>query len=145
MTLKQIKYISSFSRELTRKEIDQLIEVAAANNKRDGITGIIVVIGKLFFQIIEGPSKQIDALYARILEDNRHVDVLLLNEEWGVRDRLFPDWSMKRFDLSSASKSKLAPMRALLETIVESRRRIEVLMRTLEIAIWEELTDSSAR
>jgi hypothetical protein len=47
----------------------------------------------VYLQLIEGPTEAIDALYARILKDNRHFDVrLLLSEDMG--ERIFPAWAM---------------------------------------------------
>ncbi|GAA4039601.1 hypothetical protein GCM10022281_20590 [Sphingomonas rosea] len=66
---------------------------ARRNNPRDDITGALICRHDLYLQLIEGPAAAIDALYARIAEDDRHNDVrLLLTEE--VEERMFPDWAM---------------------------------------------------
>lgn len=136
--LKRIKYVSEFSRELGRDEIDSLVNQAAENNKELDITGILVASGKMFFQIIEGPAKNIDMVYARILKDDRHHKVLLLNSEWGVKNRIFPDWSLKKVDLESGARSRMELLRVILDSIVETRTRLNVLTSTFERAIWEE-------
>jgi adenylate cyclase len=138
MMLKRIKYVSRFSSDMSQADIDALVEQASRKNKKLEITGILVASGNLFFQIIEGPAKHIDQLYTSIENDKRHHNVLLLNSEWGVKDRIFPDWSMKKIDLGSESKSRLEPLRMILETIVESRNRVKEMTSTLERAIWEE-------
>ena len=66
---------------------------ARRNNLRDDITGALICRHDLYLQLIEGPADAIDALYERIVADDRHVDVRLLL----VRDvtaRMFPDWAM---------------------------------------------------
>jgi hypothetical protein len=66
---------------------------ARPNNRRDDITGALICRHDLYLQLIEGPAEAIDALYARIVNDDRHADVRLLL----VRDfaaRLFPTWAM---------------------------------------------------
>ncbi len=66
---------------------------ARRNNARDDITGALVCRQDLYLQLIEGPADKIDALYARILVDDRHCDIqLLLADE--VEDRIFPEWTM---------------------------------------------------
>ena len=66
---------------------------ARHNNRRDDITGALICRQDMYLQLIEGPADKIDALYARILVDDRHCDVqLLLNHD--VDQRLFPLWSM---------------------------------------------------
>ncbi|QZH74040.1 MAG: BLUF domain-containing protein [Erythrobacter sp.] len=66
---------------------------ARRNNKRDGITGALICRHDMYLQLIEGPDAAIDALYAKITEDDRHGEVrLALSSE--VDQRMFPDWEM---------------------------------------------------
>jgi hypothetical protein len=70
-----------------------ILSVSRRNNPRDGITGALICRGDLYLQLIEGPAEAIDALYARIAQDDRHANVeLLLSEE--AHARLFPNWAM---------------------------------------------------
>lgn len=66
---------------------------ARRNNPRDAITGALICRQDLYLQLIEGPEAAIDALYARIVRDNRHDDVVLLSSET-VDRRIFAEWSM---------------------------------------------------
>ncbi len=138
MTLKRIKYISAFARPYTDAEIDALVQEAAFNNEVDGITGILAATGNIFFQIIEGPAEKIDSLYAKIVRDSRHVHVVLLREETLVESRLYPDWAMKKIDLSDRSSRRLEPLHAILETVSAQMRSIETLTGVLERGIWNE-------
>jgi Sensors of blue-light using FAD len=63
-------------------------------NKRDGITGTLVCRDDLFLQLLEGPRHLVTATYARILRDDRHVEVVGL---WSgeTAQRLFPNWEMR--------------------------------------------------
>ncbi|MBN1552099.1 BLUF domain-containing protein [bacterium] len=137
--MKRIKYISRFAKSLSSEDIRKLVEVSAKNNERDGITGVLLSSGCLFFQIIEGPKEKIDTLYEKIVADDRHTNVLMLNAEECVKERLFPDWSMKQIALDDTSIARLEPLRQILETVIEARQRIEKLTSTLERAIWSEL------
>jgi hypothetical protein len=66
---------------------------ARRNNLRDDITGALICRHDLYLQLIEGPADAIDALYGRIVADDRHVDVrLLLTGD--VTERMFPTWAM---------------------------------------------------
>ncbi|MCM0000630.1 MAG: BLUF domain-containing protein [Erythrobacter sp.] len=70
-----------------------ILSAARRNNPRLGITGALVCRQDLYLQLIEGPAEAIDALYARICEDDRHANVeLLLSEPMG--ERMFPNWAM---------------------------------------------------
>lgn len=70
-----------------------ILSAARRNNPQWEITGALVCRHDVYLQLIEGPSASIEALYSRILNDDRHTDIrLLLEEEMG--ERLFPAWSM---------------------------------------------------
>lgn len=70
-----------------------ILSVSRRNNPRLGITGALICRQDLYLQLIEGPADAIDALYARICEDDRHANVeLLLSEDMG--ERMFPNWAM---------------------------------------------------
>jgi len=140
--LKRIKYISEFAELMTPADIDDLVQKAARKNKTLDITGILIASGRMFFQVIEGPGRHIDDLYEAIKKDSRHTNVHLLNSEWGVTTRMFPDWSMKRVNLDSESAARMEPMKAILEVIMESRCRVERLTGVLERAIWEKFSDA---
>ena len=70
-----------------------ILLAARRNNRRDGVSGALVCRHDIYLQLIEGPETAIDALYARILRDDRHLDVRPL---WSgtVAQRMFPDWEM---------------------------------------------------
>lgn len=143
--MKRIKYVSQFSRNLEPDEIAALEEQCIRNNQKSGITGVLMVSGNLFFQVLEGPADKVDALYTSILEDDRHTRVLMLADERDVKDRLFPDWAMKVVSLDQSRTERLEPLHALLQTIVEQKVTINRLTKVLERAIWSEFAYGSAR
>ena len=143
--LKRIKYVSHFARPLTAEEIDELGVECERYNLESGITGVLMASGGLFFQILEGPEGAVDETWERIREDPRHKDVLLLNSESKVERRLYPDWAMKTISLEASRAERLAPLRALLETIAVQRGLIDKLVHTIERSLWQELTFGSAR
>ena len=70
-----------------------ILSAARRNNPQWGITGALICRHDVYLQLIEGPSDSIDALYARIKADDRHLDVrLLLRTE--MNERMFPAWAM---------------------------------------------------
>ncbi len=139
--LKRLKYISRYNRELTLEEINDLVKQSARDNEKNDITGVLMTSGRLFFQVIEGPHEKIDELYRKIVNDERHTDVLLLNAEDNANQRIFPNWNMEKVALGSLSESRMEPLRAILDTIIESRQRINELISVIERAMWKELMD----
>jgi hypothetical protein len=67
---------------------------ARRNNARDAITGCLIVRHDLYLQMIEGEAPVIDALFARIARDDRHLQVEKL---WSgmAGERMFPAWAMR--------------------------------------------------
>jgi hypothetical protein len=67
---------------------------ARRNNPRNDLTGALIVRGDLYLQLLEGPQAAVDATFARIARDDRHLGVRLLVREI-VAERLFPAWTMR--------------------------------------------------
>lgn len=120
--MKRLSYISTFSRSLSKREVESIGKVSQTNNSRDGITGVLLCCGGIFFQILEGEEECIDDLYKRILSDARHNQILCLKSERDVLQRQFPDWSMQVIDLDENNDILLQPIKILLQTLGESHR-----------------------
>ncbi len=136
--LKRITYVSRFAQPLTAADIDQLGAVAAAKNRRLGVTGVLMASGGLFYQIIEGEPARVESLYRTILEDDRHSDVLLLRSE-EVADRLFPNWSMQTVNLDADSHVRLLPLKALMKATVDQQRTLDSMVRSIERVLEQEM------
>lgn len=65
-------------------------------NLRDGITGALICRDDIYLQLLEGPEAAVEAAYARIRQDDRHVEVRALTRR-GIADdaRLFGLWAMR--------------------------------------------------
>ncbi len=107
-------YMSSFARPLSRPEIEEIGSRSARRNTEDGITGVLLTLGDIFFQIIEGDEWAIDDLYDRVLCDDRHTDIICLKTEPGIVERLFPEWSMNVLDLDDLAGDVVGPLKLLL-------------------------------
>ena len=82
--MKRVIYISRLVKSLSDEEIEDIGRVSSRNNRRVNITGVLVYVEKLFFQIIEGDNKDIDHLFGKIAKDPRHQDILRLKTEYEV-------------------------------------------------------------
>lgn len=67
---------------------------ARRNNTRDGVTGALICRADLYLQLLEGPEAAVDAAFARISSDDRHLEVHRL-VRGPVAERLFPNWAMR--------------------------------------------------
>jgi class 3 adenylate cyclase len=118
-------YMSRFARPLSRDEIGQIGVHAVRRNAKDGITGVLLTLGSVFFQIFEGEDDAIDDLYARVTRDDRHTDIICLRTEPEVSQRLFPDWSMNVFDLDHLGGEVVEPLKLVLDRMSEAQHIIE--------------------
>jgi len=96
----RLAYASAATMEITRFAIRDLLEAARRNNARDGITGMLLLVDRSFFQVLEGPADRVAACFRRIQRDPRHSGVQVLIDEV-AQEPLFGDWSMgfHEFDL----------------------------------------------
>jgi len=133
--MKRITYISSFARPMDSDEIDELGRASSRNNRTRGVTGMLLCVHGLFFQIIEGGEQDVAELFQTIKEDPRHQDVLCLKTELDVTERLFPKWSMHTVNLEKSGDKVLQAVRVLLQNIGESHRIIEKYTQTSVIKI----------
>ncbi len=93
MSLTQFIYASSpFGFDLS--VLDDILTISRANNARDDITGTLICRADMYLQLIEGPDAAIQATYARICADDRHLDIKLLVSRT-VDGRMFPHWAMR--------------------------------------------------
>jgi len=123
--MKRLTYISKFARHLTPEHIEVLGASAAAKNRGAGITGVLFSLNGMFFQILEGAEADVDALFASILLDRRHRDVVCLTSENNIDGRIFPDWSMKTINLDNTDEQLLEPVKVLLQRLAETHKIIE--------------------
>ena len=74
--------------------LNGILSISRRNNTRDGLTGALVCRRDIYLQLLEGPMAAVEATYARIAGDDRH---LALKRLWSgeVGDRIFPDWAMR--------------------------------------------------
>jgi len=93
------------------RELEQ--QAVAANTQRD-ITGLLVLTGNVFVQVLEGDALELTSLFSKIACDGRHRAVELLSVR-AVDRRLFEGWSMRAVDLYDLPGEKRALMAAKYE------------------------------
>lgn len=92
--LSQYLYIST-APQLSRDEIDAILEASARNNPERGITGLLLYNGRNFVQLLEGEESDLVGLMMRIGNDPRHTGVSVLDHKT-IEQRACPGWAMKR-------------------------------------------------
>ncbi|MBU3076336.1 BLUF domain-containing protein [Sphingomonas quercus] len=113
--MRQIVYISTASRALAPAEVDRILTVSQANNRRDGITGLLYFDGRRFLQAIEGDGPMLDRVLMRIRADDRHRAVVLLSDR-SVASREFGSWAMASRHSHDDAEAFLAQVSRLVAT-----------------------------
>ena len=86
-------YTSRATADFDDDQLDRLLAKCKANNRRDGITGMLCYWNGMFAQCLEGAERDVYRTFARIEKDPRHTEVdLLLRAE--IPERHFGDWAM---------------------------------------------------
>lgn len=79
--------------ELAVAALADIIAVSDQLNRRDGLSGGLLVSRGRFFQVLEGESVDVDRALGRIGKDSRHRNVEMVMRS-DVTRRLFRDWAM---------------------------------------------------
>lgn len=83
---------------MSNEDLRQLVKRAVENNQGDGISGVLVLAGTRFLQVLEGPADRVNALFQKICHDDRHHTIELITFEPAV-ESYFEDWHMRLVDL----------------------------------------------
>ncbi len=88
--------------------VKSILEASALRNPEHGITGILCTHPgqDVFMQVLEGARADVNMLYANIVRDVRHSDVMLLRYE-EIEQRRFASWRMGSVDLKKINVSTI--------------------------------------
>jgi len=98
--LVQIIYISrsSAAPAKTGHAVDpvvaRILAKSRANNRKNGLVGVLYFGDGCFFQCLEGEEAAVDTLYAKLEQDPRHRELKILSRT-SIATPTFQDWSMK--------------------------------------------------
>lgn len=96
--LTTIIYRSHICEDVPVKALEKMVEAANSHNRQSDVTGILLFNGTHFFQLLEGPAENVQAIYEHICRDARHHNVVELMRDHGP-SRRFGNVGMELFDL----------------------------------------------
>lgn len=100
-TLIELIYISQANPKPTKESIEAILYSARRRNAELGITGLLIFDGESrFWQVLEGKKVDVEAVYQRITEDERHTDIQLFSVRQ-IQKREFPQWLMGYQDIGT--------------------------------------------
>lgn len=104
MNLVRLIYTSKVAPSVKNDDLDDIMEKATSSNRENDVSGILVYSHKSFLQVLEGGRAEINTLYNKIVQDERHSEVTLL-EYTEITERSFQDWDMKLFLETNINKT----------------------------------------
>lgn len=94
LELERVVYCSQARRpEVALQSLAEILAVSDRNNRRDNLTGVLLVSRGRFFQVLEGAAQDMDRTMRRIGQDARHHDIHIVSRS-PARGRLFGQWGM---------------------------------------------------
>lgn len=84
-----------------------ILAKSRANNRNNGLGGVLYFGNGCFFQCLEGPAEKVDALYQKLHQDQRHKDLKLLSRQ-KIQKPAFEKWDMKYVKVDQALNTFLA-------------------------------------
>lgn len=104
--LVRLLYSSRSAEPVTAELIDSVLAQSRAHNPALGVTGILCWGGEVFLQVLEGSREAVNALYNRIVRDDRHRDVQILSYD-EIHERRFAHWTMGQVNLAKINPAVL--------------------------------------
>lgn len=142
----RLTYISCYNNDNPNGEVTRILAQAQQNNERNGITGALVFNHNYFLQSIEGARPVINELLRKLVKDDRHFDLHIV-ECREVEQRRWNKWSMKYLIPSDENKGLALKFSTgtQFNPYLMSTNQIMMLIDTLSELQEQEEKDASAK
>lgn len=116
LSLERVVYISqSTNPDPALISLAEILAASDRNNRRDSLTGALLVSGGRFLQVLEGAQQDLNRMLAKLEDDPRHRHMRVLSRT-RVDDRLFGQWTMVASRISPAQQPKMMEIIHLSDT-----------------------------
>lgn len=125
----QLIYISTAQHALPQFELPAILDTSKRNNRKVGVTGMLMYDGVRFLQVLEGEEDAVRSTYARIRGDARHRGVVVLHDRT-IEAPEFGAWDMAYEDsmTSANARSLIEQVEALVAKV--DNKNIRELFRS---------------
>ncbi len=97
--------------EESSKGLADILRASRSNNAECGVTGALMLCGKWFAQVLEGPEDEVRRTFDRISLDGRHYAVEI-REDGMVPARAFSRWAMANVGEYGKADSPMLPVKS---------------------------------
>lgn len=107
LSLERVVYVSqSANPDPALVSLAEILAAADRNNRRDGLTGALVVSGGQFLQFLEGARQDLTRMMAKLEQDPRHRQMQVLNRA-PIDRRMFGEWTMVAARISPGQQPRM--------------------------------------
>lgn len=117
--LRRLAWSSVPSPSFSVARLNEIVSRSRRNNERNHVSGTLVFTGTNFLAILEGEGADLDHLWRRLEDDERHRDLLRIGYDLCGR-RMFPEWMMG-YLVDPEVDAQIATLRSLHAPIVSNR------------------------
>ena len=112
----QLIYISTAARRISVDDLQAILLTSIQHNSKKNITGLLLYDQGTFCQALEGEAEDVHALFSKILEDDRHTNIIkIFDDEIKIRD--FSSWSMNCINLDLYDKKQIKGYKNFSEAV----------------------------
>lgn len=115
----QLVYVSQAGDDVDLSTLEAIRRESEANNARLGVTGVLLLGGGCFLQLLEGPRDVIAPLYGKIAIDPRHFQPIVLYAG-PAKGRTAGEWHMGVIDARPSQPGAVLELAERLEAYDES-------------------------
>ncbi|MDD1780095.1 BLUF domain-containing protein [Enterovibrio sp. ZSDZ35] len=113
-------YASSATIEFSESKLMKVLGQARANNENENVSGLLLYAKGNFFQVLEGETQTVDALFSKIEQDERHTSVVVIDRS-EIEARAFADWSMGFKNLETFDGSAIRGYNTFLDNSLSEK------------------------
>ncbi len=136
--LVRLVYASRSASPVTDEVIGSILAQSRKNNPEHGLTGVLCLChSNMFLQVLEGGRDEVNRIYSKVLRDDRHIDVTLLDYS-EISERRFSSWRMGRVDMDKVNAG------IILKYSEKSRLDPFLLSGSAALTLLEELVISAS-
>jgi len=128
-------YSGSLVRSPSREQVSEFLVNTRLRNQRKKISGVLILMGRNFLQVIEGPEVEIDYLYSRLVQETQRYSLILLSRQY-IREAVFHSWSLGFIDAASHQKTLMNadnPELRVLQELQHIKAPDETAQHTLKL------------
>lgn len=116
-SLRMLVYSARYCGSNLELDLNEILTKSTHNNRRDGITGALLVDGLTFVQAVEGPPDEIERLFGRICADRRCAQHEVLLDQPASGRSAF-EWTLHVAHLDTATGIDPTVLRAFRDAYI---------------------------